>query len=96
MILYQIVRLAEMLVNRKRILFEDENKNLPQWVAVYHLGYAEFDDMPDESDFTEAVFTAPNFDIAVRYAQQYLRKMQTEEETSEQWANAQILSVELH
>ena len=81
-------------MERKRILFEDNDQG-PEWVVVYHLGYLEFDDDVDSSDITEIVLNAPDFDIAVRYAQQYLRKMQVDEETSDSWADAQILSVEL-
>lgn len=83
-----------MNTERKRILFEQEDKG-PQWVAVYHFGYDEFDDSFESSDTTEIVFNAPEFDTAVRYAQQYMRKMQIEETTQEKWANAQIVSVEL-
>lgn len=82
-------------MNRKRILFEDSDSG-PEWVVVYHMGYTEFDDDITDDDSTEIILNAPDFDTAVKYAQQYLRKMQTEEETSEEWADAQILSVELH
>ena len=82
-------------MERKRILF-DEDARGPEWVVVYHLGYSEFDDDPDDTDFVEIVLNATSIDIAVRYAQQYLKKMQVEEATAEEWANAQILSVELH
>ena len=82
-------------MNRKRILFEAEDQG-PEWVVVYHLGYTDFDDDFENKDITEIILNAEDFEHAVRFAQQYLRKMQTEEETSERWANAQILSVELH
>lgn len=82
-------------MERKRILFNDTEQG-PDWVVVYHLGYSDFDDEIDNNDVVEIILTATSFDIAVRYAQQYLRKMQTEEETSEKWAQAQILSVELY
>lgn len=79
---------------RKRILFEEDEGYT--WVATYHLGYAEFDDLEDTNETKEILFHAPDFDTAVKYAQQYLRKMQTEEETSTEWESAEILSVELH
>ena len=79
------------MINRKRILFEDKD-NGPEWVVVYHLGYDEIDDNMDDTDTTEIVLNAFDFETAVKYAQQYMRKMQSEEETSEEWANAQILS----
>ena len=84
-----------MIMNRKHLLFEETDEG-PEWVVVYHLGYAEIDDDMSENDMTEVVFNAPDFDTAVRYAQQYLRKMQTEEESSDDWSEAEILSVELH
>lgn len=95
MLLYRILMLIEAMNNRKRILFEDQDEGL-EWVVVYHMGYSEFDDDIDGSDIVEITLTAPDFDVAVKYAQQYLRKMQTEEETSSEWKDAQILSVELH
>ena len=82
-------------MNRKRILFEEDNIG-PEWVVTYHLGLSDFDDSFDETETKEIVLNAPDFDTAVRYAQQYLRKMQSEEETSDMWSNAQILSIELH
>ena len=82
-------------MNRKRIIFDEVDEG-SEWVASYHLGNEEYDDVFDDTNNIEILFNAKNFDIAVRYAQQYLRKMQSEEETSEQWQDAQILSVELH
>ena len=79
---------------RKHILFEEEN-NDPEWVVVYHLGYSEFDDDMLDDNTEEIIINAINFDVAVKYAQQYLKKMQTEEETADRWQNAQILSLDL-
>ena len=82
-------------MERKRILFDD-NETGPEWVVTYHLGYSDFDDDIDNNDVVEIILNAPSFDTAAKYAQQYLRKMQVEEETSSEWSQAQILSVELH
>lgn len=82
------------MINRKRILFEDIDEG-PQWVVTYHFGNNEFDDNMSETSIEEIILNATDFDAAVKYAQQYLRKMQTEEETKEQWQDAQILAVEL-
>lgn len=79
-----------------RLLFEDDEQQGYDWVVTYHLGYSEFDDDIDGQESEERIVNAPDFDTAVRYAQQYLRKMQTEEETSSTWENAEILSIELH
>ena len=82
-------------MNRKRILFEQNDEGI-EWVVVYHMGYTELDDNLEDNEITEIALNAPDFDTAVKYAQQYLRKMQSEEETADKWRNAQILSVELH
>ena len=82
-------------MERKRILFKDDEGG-QEWVVTYHLGYDDVDDDMEGSDTEEIIFNATDIDVAVRYAQQYLRKMQIEEGTSGRWANAQILSVELH
>ena len=79
---------------RKHILFEEETSD-PEWVVVYHLGYSEFDDDMLDDNTEEIIINALNFDVAVKYAQQYLKKMQTEEETADKWQNAQILSLDL-
>lgn len=79
---------------RKRILFEDVDEG-PEWVAVYYLGSEELDDSFEETDKTEIILNAVDFETAVKYAQQYLKKMQSDEETADQWRDAQILSVEL-
>lgn len=79
---------------RHRLIFEDKDQG-PEWVVTYHLGYSDIDDDLDYSETTDIIFNAEDFDTAVRYAQQYLRKMQTEEDTSEEWSSAEILSVVL-
>lgn len=83
------------MINRKRILFEAEDEG-PEWVVVYHMGSTEFDDDMNNSETTEITLNAPDFETAVRYAQQYLRKMKSEEDTAEEWADAEIQAVELH
>ena len=84
-----------MTKSRTRILFEEED-NGPEWIVVYYLGSNDIDDDFEDNSTTEIVLNAPNFDVAVRYAQQYLRKMQSDEQTASDWATAEILSVELH
>lgn len=80
---------------RKHYLFEQEESG-ETWIATYTLGYSEFDDSFEDSDTVEISFNAESFDIAVRYAQQYLRKMKSEEETADKWQDAEILAVELY
>lgn len=81
------------MIDRKRLLIEEEESEL-EWIVVYHLGYSDFDDEIENNDIVEVKLNADDIDTALRYAQQYLRKMQTEEETSEEWSSAQILSIE--
>ena len=82
------------MINRRRILFEDVDEGL-EWVVTYYFGNDEFDDDMNSTNTEEIVLNAINFDTAVRYAQQYLRKLQSDDETKEQWRDAQILAVEL-
>lgn len=83
------------MTDRKHVLF-DENYDGPQWVVTYLLEYDEIDDNIESDNTTEIILDAENFDTAVRYAQQYLRKMQSDETTSEKWSRAEILSIELY
>lgn len=78
------------------MLEEDEqDKNDPEWVVTFYLGDSEIDDSIDDSSLKEASVYAKDFETAVKYAQQYLKKMQLDEETREQWLSAEILSVQL-
>ena len=95
MLLYRMERLIEMMDRRKRILFE-ENEEGYEWVAQYYLGHEDIDDFNDENNIVEISLTAPDFDTAAKYAQQYLRKMKTEEETAQEWAQAEVLAVQLY
>lgn len=80
---------------RTRIQFGDFETG-QEWIVTYHLGNYEYDDDFESDNTVEVSLLAEDIDTAVRYAQQYLRKKQTEEETADKWADAQILSVELH
>lgn len=81
------------MANRKKVTFDDYDGG-NTYVVVYYLNYDEFDDNLDDIDTVEIELNASDFDTAVRYAQQYLRKMQTENDTSESWKKAVIVSVE--
>ena len=80
---------------RKHIVFGDDESE-SKWIAQYSLASSDYDDEFKSTDTAEIIFSANDFDTAVRYAQQYLRKMKSEDETSEQWSDATILSVELY
>ena len=81
--------------DRKHILFGDDESDT-QWVAEYTMSLDEFDDNFQSEDVTEIDFRAFDFDTATRYAQQYLRKMKSDESTSEKWENAQLISLEMY
>lgn len=96
MLLYRITQLKNNMINRKKLLFEGNDEG-QEWVVVYYKGFTDLVDDNFESDDTvEVSLTAPDFNTAVKYAQQYLRKMQTDEETASSWEHAEILSVELY
>ena len=77
------------------VMNEDgEDVDGPEWLVVYYLGGVESDDSFEDKDTIEIVLTAPNFEAAVKYAQQYIRKMQSEASTKERWADAEIISID--
>lgn len=81
---------------RTRVLFEDNNQDEgPEWVVVFSFTNSEFDDDLEDNSTEEISINAVDFETAVKYAQQYLRKMKTEDESSEKWADAEIISVEM-
>lgn len=82
------------MITRKRILFEAEEDG-PEYVATFQLKESDIDDDFNSSDVREVIMNAPDFESAVKFAQQYLRKMQIEEETAAEWEDAEILSVQL-
>lgn len=71
----------------------NDNTSDPLWVVTYYLGESEFDDDLDDSSKIEAELHAPDFNYAVRYAEQYLRKKSIEDTS---WKDAEILSIELY
>ncbi len=81
---------------RYRIINEDEPAATElQWAATFYLGESDIDDTFEDTATTEVIIEAPDFETAVKYAQQYIRKMQTESETKDLWSDAEILSIEL-
>lgn len=80
------------MAERKRIIF-DENSNGPEWVATYLLGMPDVDDSIEDENTVEILLNAEDFETAVKYTEQYLKKMQLEE--AEIWEDAQIMSVQL-
>ena len=77
-------------INEDGSIVDGEN-----WLVTYELQEKldEYDDsMEVDNNIVEIIITASNFDLAVKYAQQYIRKMQS---TDSDWINANILSVQL-
>ena len=81
---------------RTYLLIEDTSSDDPTWIVTFYMGSSEYDDDLETSDTREVSITAADFSTAARYAEQYLRKMQLEPETQDEWLNAEILSVELY
>ena len=82
-------------MSRIRILHEeDTDQDLIDFVVVYYFGSTEeLDDSMDNTDTEEVTIQAPSIDIAVRYAQQHIRKMQFEN-VDLKWNSAEILSID--
>lgn len=80
------------MAERKYIVFDD-NAQGPEWVVAYLLAFVDLDDSMEDNDIIEISLNAEDFETAVKYAEQYLKKMQIEE--PETWKDAQILSVQL-
>lgn len=74
----------------KRLHLEFTDDTGPEWVAAYYLGYNEYDDEPNSEDSFEIQFIAKDFETAVKYAQQFLRKQKSEKDS---WESAELLSV---
>lgn len=79
-------------MNRKLIEFDNVTDGI-EWVATFSLEEQEVDDSFEDLEPYEIQYFAKDFDTAYKYAQQYVRKMKSEEDTSEEWANAEILSI---
>ena len=73
---------------------DDEEIEGPEWLVVYHLGEDEADDSFEDTYTEELVLTATTFEDAVKYAQQYIRKMQADPDTKDRWINAEIISID--
>lgn len=78
---------------RKHVIFDDFTDGI-KYVVVYHLGMSDVDDSFDDNETVEIELQAPDFETALKYAQQYLRKMKTQEDSASMWSNAEIVSIE--
>lgn len=80
----------------KKILYLNEDEQTsPEWSVIYKLPSSELDDEFEDTSTQEVIIRASDFNTAIKYAQQYLRKMQNTEDSKELWGAAEILSIEL-
>ena len=74
---------------------DTQNKTDPEWIATIGFKEPEIDDSMDNMEYEEISVFAPDFDTAVKYVEQYVRKMQLDETADSKWKDATILSVQL-
>lgn len=83
---------------RIKLMLESEdtqNKTDPEWIATIGFDEPEVDDSMEDMDYEEVSVFAPDFDTAVKYVDQYVRKMQLDETADSKWKDATIFSVQL-
>lgn len=81
-------------MTRKYVLFEEVDEGV-RWIATYSLALPIYDDSFDGEDLIEIAFNAPTIQKASQYAEQYLNKMQYDDETASKWSEATLISIEL-
>lgn len=89
---------TKSLQRRIKLMLESDdtqNKNGPEWIATIGFEEPEIDDSMDNMEYEEISVFAPDFDTAVKYVDQYVRKMQLDETADSKWKDATILSVQL-
>lgn len=74
---------------------DTQNKTDPEWIATIGFEEPKIDDSMDNMEYEEISVLAPDFDTAVKYVEQYVRKMQLDETADSKWKDATILSVQL-
>lgn len=74
---------------------DTQNKTDPEWIATIGFKEPEIDDSMDNMEYEEISVFAPDFDTAVKYVDQYVRKMQLDETADSKWKDATIFSVQL-
>lgn len=73
-------------------LFEDESDE-PEWVVTYNLPLLneDFDDDFDNTSSRNHIINAPDFETAVKYAEQHIRVMNKE---NSDWEGAEIEAIQ--
>ena len=74
---------------------DTQNKTDPEWIAMIGFDEPKIDDSMEDMEYEEISVFAPDFDTAVKYVDQYVRKMQLDETADSKWKDATILSVQL-
>lgn len=75
----------------RRSLFEGDGEEGPEWVISFATGLQEdFDDNYEDDGTHDIKINAPDAETAVKYAEQYARKMRLEDDS---WQGAEIVSV---
>lgn len=78
-------------MNDRIKLITSESETDPLWIVTYHISEDTYDDDMDATSTVEVELNAASFTMAFRYAQQYLKQKQHEDE---QWVSAEILGIE--
>ncbi len=76
------------------VLQEGEEESGVEWLVQFDFTSNSVDDSFEDDYKEEVVIVAPDFDTAYKYAQQYIRTKQLDEETKTEWAHAEIVSVD--
>lgn len=74
---------------------DTQNKTDLEWIGTIGFDEPEIDDSMEDMEYEEISVFAPDFDTAVKYVDQYVRKMQLDETADSKWKDATILSVQL-
>ena len=74
---------------------DTQNKTDPQWIATIGFEEPEIYGCMDNEQYEKRAVFAPECDTAVKYVEQYVRKMQLDETADSKWKDATILSVQL-
>lgn len=87
-------RLPEKNLKVYSVMHEGEEEPGVEWLVQFQLKTAEIDDSFDDTSLEEVIIVAVDFDTAYKYAQQYIRTKQLDSETKDDWADAEIVSVD--
>ena len=71
----------------------DDIQDLLEFVVTVHFSESDIDDSMEDLSQEQFTIEAVDIETALKYAQQYIRKMQFESEDSK-WEDAEILSID--